>query len=448
MSILVVDDQETVREVLAMVLGGGGYSDVVTASSAQEAFEVLGLDDPAAAVSPVDLILMDVNMPELDGVEACVRLKRDPHLRDIPVIMVTGDTEVSLLTRALSSGAVDYITKPPDFDEMLARVRSAIESKWEMDRRKSAYFNDLQDKSSNLELALAQLEKKNQELEEASLAKTQILSTATHELKTPLTSIVGYVDRLLLRQDTVGPLNDRQQRYMETVRTNAHRLKNLVDDLLDISRIEAGCLVLNLGNLDVSREIEDCIKSLRTQFQEKQIKISLVSTPDSPDVIQADQLRFAQVTTNLLSNACKYSAAGTTVTVAVRRHEDAAQIDVIDEGIGVSQQDQVMLFNKFFRADNSFTREASGTGLGLYITKHLVEAHGGAIRIVSEVGQGTTFSCLWPCVAKPFQEVEPPEVESAEAEPAEAESAEAESAEAEPAEAEPAEAEGGILVGS
>ena len=399
MSILIVDDQDTVRDVLKTVLGGGGYTDIVTAESADEAFTLLGLDDPSAAVSPVDLILMDVNMPEMDGVAACARLKGDPHLRDIPVIMITGDSEVSGLTKALASGAVDYITKPPNFEEMLARVGSAIQSKWEMDRRKSAYFNDLQEKSLSLELALAELEKKNEELEQASLAKTQILSTATHELKTPLTSIVGYVDRMLLRQDTVGPLNERQQRYMETVRNNAHRLKNLVDDLLDISRIEAGCLELSLRNLDLAQEIGESIRSLRTQFQEKQIRVSFMPSPDCPTEIWADQLRFAQVISNLLSNACKYSPAGTTVTISAGRRGDAAQIEVSDQGIGISQEDQAKLFTKFFRADNSFTREASVTGLGLYITKHLVEAHGGSIWVESKEGQGTTFSCLWPSAA-------------------------------------------------
>ncbi|PKB78788.1 MAG: hypothetical protein BZY88_16640 [SAR202 cluster bacterium Io17-Chloro-G9] len=399
MSILIVDDQDNVRDVLTTVLGGGGYADVLTAGSADEAFALLGLDDPSATISPVDLILMDVNMPVLDGVEACARLKADSHLKDIPVIMITGDTEVTRLTQALSAGAVDYITKPPDFDEMLARVGSAIQSKWEMDRRKSAYFNDLEEKSLNLELALTELEKKNQELEQASLAKTQILSTATHELKPPLTSIVGYVDRMLSQQDTVGPLNERQQRYMQTVRNNAYRLKNLVDDLLDISRIEAECLELSLSNLNLAREIEDSIESLRSQFQEKQIKVSITPSPDCPGEIQADQLRFAQVIGNLLSNACKYSPAGTTVTIAARQQGGAAQIDVSDEGIGISQKDQAKLFTKFFRADNSPTREDSGTGLGLYITRHLVEAHGGSVWVVSNEGQGSTFSCLWPTVA-------------------------------------------------
>lgn len=404
MSILIVDDQDTVRDVLKRVLGRGGYTDIITAESANEAFALLGLDDPTASISAVDLILMDVNMPDLDGVEACARLKTNLHLKDIPVIMITGDTEVARLTQALSAGAVDYITKPLDFNEMLARVGAAIQSKWETDRRKSVYFNDLEEKSRNLELALTELETKNQKLEQASVAQTQILSTASHELKTPLTSIVGYVDRMLFRQDAVGPLNDRQQRYLETVRNSAYRLKSLVDDLLDISRMEAGCLEISLVNLNLAQEIGDSIKSLRTQFQEKQIRVSFVPSPDCPSEIRADKLRFAQVMSNLLSNACKYSPAGTTVTVAVRRQGDAAQIDVSDEGIGISQEDQAKLFTKFFRADNSLTREESGTGLGLYITRHLVEAHGGSIWVASKEGQGTTFSFLWPTVPAGFEE--------------------------------------------
>jgi len=395
MSILVVDDDDGFRVMLATVLSNAGHSDVVTADSAMDAFNQLGLDDPSADVSPVDLILMDINMPEIDGVEACRRLKANPRFRDVPVIMLTGYTEVTQLAIALSSGAVDYITKPPNHQEMLARVGSAMEAKWGLDRRKSAYFNDLQEKTLNLELAMAELAKKNKELEQASLAKTQILSTASHELKTPLTSIVGFVDRILLREDTVGPLNETQRGYLETVRRNAHRLKSLVDDLLDISRIEAGGLELTIMDLDVKQEIEDALHSMQTQIQEKQI---LVSTDISPDLgqIKADRLRFAQVVANLLSNACKYSPAGSKVTVAAHQEGTAVRVDVSDTGVGISKEDQTKLFTKFFRADNSYTREASGTGLGLYITKRLVEAHGGDIWVVSEEAHGTTFSCLWP----------------------------------------------------
>ena len=395
MSILIVDDYEGVRLTLEATLRRAGYTDVLTADSALDAFGKLDLDDPSAIVPPVDLVLMDIAMPGIDGVEACRRLKADSRSRDIPVIMVTAFADVNRLESALAYGAVDYITKPPNMTELLARVASALEAKWETDRRKSAYFNSLEEKNQELELAFSELEKKNRELELASLAKTQILSTASHELKTPLTSIMGFVDRILLRQNTIGPLNERQQRYLEPVQRNAYRLRSLVDDLLAISRIEAGNLELAVTDLDVAQGIEDAFQSIEPEFKEKGIQLSRNISPGiSP--INADQLRFSQVVCNLLSNAFKYSPTGSEVTVAARQEGNTVRIDVSDTGIGISRDDQAKLFTKFFRAGNSSTRSASGTGLGLFITKHLIEAHGGQIWVDSEENKGSTFSCIWP----------------------------------------------------
>tara|TARA_B100000315_G_C14573403_1_gene586759 strand:- start:510 stop:1784 length:1275 start_codon:yes stop_codon:yes gene_type:complete len=403
MSILIVHDDEGFRVMLATALSEAGHSDVVTAESAADAFDKLGLDDPSADLSPVDLILMDISLPEIDGVEPCRCLKANSRFRDLPLIMVTGSADATRLAQTLTSGEVDPTTKPPDHQDMLGWVGSAMEAKPEIDHKKVTYFLDdpdliyprLREKTVTLESTLTELGEKNKELEQVSLAKTQILSTASHELKTPLTSIVGYVDRMLLREATVGPLNETQRRYLATVRRNAHRLKSLVDDLLDISRIEAGSLELTLSDLEVKQEVGEALQSMQTQIQEKQIQ---VSTDISPDVgpIRADRLRFAQVFANLLSNACKYSPAGSKVTVAAHREGTAVRVDVSDTGVGISKEDQTKLFTKFFRVDNSYTREASGTGLGLYITKLVVEAHGGDIWVASEEAQGTTFSCLWP----------------------------------------------------
>src|SRR5918992_987131 len=269
MGILIVDDQPSIRLMLETILKGAEYTNVLTAESAREAFNLLGVDSSPSLAAGVDLVLMDISMPGIDGIEACRRIKAVSHLRDLPIIMITGLVDTNDLQLAFAAGAVDYITKPPNIDEMLARVRSALDMKREMDRRKSAYVTNLEEKNRELELAFAELERKNRELEAASLAKTQILSTATHELKTPLTSIVGYVDRILLRQDRVGPLNEKQQRYLETVQKNARRLKALVDDLLDVSRIEAGSLELALLDLDVRHEIIDAIQLMQNQINEK-----------------------------------------------------------------------------------------------------------------------------------------------------------------------------------
>jgi signal transduction histidine kinase len=198
-----------------------------------------------------------------------------------------------------------------------------------------------------------------------------------------------------MRRETVGELNQKQARYLETVQKNALRLKALVDDLLDVSRIEAGDLELNLRDLDVLREIEDTVQSMQDQISDKNIALVL-EIPANVGEIKADRLRFAQVMTNLLSNACKYSPSGSRVTIAACRHGQHIRIDISDTGIGISPADQARLFTKFFRADNTPTREQSGTGLGLYIARHLIEAHQGTIWTESAAGEGTTFHVAWP----------------------------------------------------
>ena len=390
MAILVVDDDPGVRLTLQTILVDAGYREVPTADSALAAFACLGMDSPVAGPPGVDLVLMDISMPDIDGVEACRRIKSFSQLRDIPVMMVTGLANTQELEAAFAAGAVDYIIKPPNVIEILARVRSALDLKQEMDRRRSAYVSDLEEKNRELQLAFAELEQKNRQLEEASLAKTQILATATHELKTPLTSILGYIDRLLMCQDSVGHLNEKQRRYLETVQKNAHRLKALVDDLLDVSRIEAGILQLDLLDLDVRAEIEDVLQSMNHQLGEKDIRV-LVDLPDNLGRVRADRMRFCQILSNLLSNAGKYSPPGSTVAITASERPGTVRIDVTDTGIGISPEDQCKLFTKFFRANNSPTREVSGYGLGLYITRHLVESHGGVIWAESEAGKGATF---------------------------------------------------------
>ncbi len=388
MSILVVDDLPGARLLLETTLHDAGYSEVDTVESAKDAFLRLGIDDPTSPAADVDMILMDIDMPEINGVEACRRIKAVPQFQDVPIIMVTGLADSQNLESAFAAGAVDYITKPPNPLEMLARIGSAMDLKREMDRQKTSYV-------SELELAFTELEKKNEELEEVSRAKTQILSTATHELKTPLTSIIGYIDIMLMRQDKVGPLNEKQHRYLETVQRNAHRLKSLVDDLLDVSRIEAGSLELCLADLELRHGIDDVVKCMEDQLGDKQIQVEL-NIPSELGPVRADPLRFSQVVTNLLSNACKYSPVGAKVTITAQEVGPSVQVGISDTGIGISSEDQVKLFTKFWRADNSSTREVTGTGLGLYITKHLIEAHGGEIWAESQVGKGTTFSFTWP----------------------------------------------------
>ena len=232
-------------------------------------------------------------------------------------------------------------------------------------------------------------------LERESVAKTQILSTVTHELKTPLTSIMGCVERLLVHREKVGPLNDRQQKYLKYIQEDSRILRALIDDLLDTSRLEAGNLELTLIQLDVQPEIERVVQSVQNQFAEKPIDV-VADLPKDLCPVKADGLRFTQIVANLVGNAYKYSPASSTLTITAGQTGGLIQINVADQGMGLAPEDHPRVFTKFFRADNSSTRKESGTGLGLYITKLLVEAHGGRIWFESEEGTGSTFSFTLP----------------------------------------------------
>ncbi|MFQ6029848.1 MAG: ATP-binding protein [Dehalococcoidia bacterium] len=395
MSILIVDDKLEIRVALTKVLRKSGYGKLLTAESAEDAFEQLGLDDPAVSVSGVDLILMDIEMPGINGIEACRRIKSRPRLRDIPVIMITACADTKALELAFSAGASDYLLKTSSRVEMLARVSTALESKRSLDTRKLAYLNEVEAKNRELERAFEQLAEKNRQLEEASLDKNQVLCTVTHELKTPLTSVLGYVERVVSRQQEVGPLNERQEKYLRTALRNARRLKLLVDDILDVSLMEGWKLEVNTINLEVGQEIRDVVNSLQTQFKAKGIGVTLDIPPDLVPV-QADRLRFSQIIGNLLSNASKYSPEGSRIRVSARVAAGMLQIDVADNGIGVAPEHQSQIFTKFFRVDHSSTRQTDGTGLGLFITKQLIEVHGGRIWVESAVDQGSTFSFTLP----------------------------------------------------
>ena len=365
MKVLVAEDDRVSMRMLQAVFMNSGHEVVATEDGASALAALQEEDAPKLAV-------LDWMMPEMSGVDVCRRVRQEAMSQPTYIILLTSRDKKEDIVEGLLAGANDYVTKPFDHSELWARV---MVGEWVVELQ-------------------SQLVARNEELERESVAKSQILATATHELKTPLTSIIGYVDRMLEERDRVGLLNARQEGYLETVRRNSGKLGALIDDLLDVSRIESECLELCAAELDVEQEIDDAVRSLGAQLEERRMGVIVDVPHDSR--IKADRLRFSQVLGNLLSNACKYSPAGSTATVGVTDRPPMVQIDVADTGIGISASDQAKLFTRFFRADNSATRETSGTGLGLYIAKSLVEAHGGAMWVRSEEGAGSTFSFTMP----------------------------------------------------
>ncbi len=240
------------------------------------------------------------------------------------------------------------------------------------------------------------------EAEAANQAKTEFVSFIAHELRLPLTSIRGYAELILA--GAAGETTEQQANFLNIIRSNIERMVVLISDLADISRIESGHLKLEFKPLALSEIIAEVLKSLSRQIEEKQQALS-IHIPDTLPQVWGDPTRLAQVLTNLVSNAYKYTPIGGQITISAEFNPEShyceealpvVRISVQDTGLGISQEDQRKIFGKFFRAADEQARAAPGTGLGLNITKYLVEAHGGCIWFESEFRQGTTFHFTIP----------------------------------------------------
>jgi signal transduction histidine kinase len=242
----------------------------------------------------------------------------------------------------------------------------------------------------------------------ANDAKSKFVSIVTHELKLPMTSIKGYAD--LLRQGMVGPVNEQQAQFLNVIRTNVERMAVLVSDLSDISRIETGRLKIDIDSVPVALVVEEALVGLKAQLDAKGQTVEL-KIPASLPKVRSDKSRLIQILTNLISNAHKYSPPGSAIVIAAETTmalpptvlaktgllpQPFVRLSVIDHGYGISTEDQARLFSQFFRSDDPNIREQQGWGLGLHITRRLVELLGGEIKAQSELGRGSTFAFIVP----------------------------------------------------
>jgi signal transduction histidine kinase len=245
-------------------------------------------------------------------------------------------------------------------------------------------------------LLFRQLEVRAQELAEANRLRSQFLATVSHELRTPMNSIIGFSETLL--DGLYGELNERQTVRLDRIRYNAYSLLALINDLLDLSKIDAGRMTMQSEAVSVADALAAAAQTVEPQAAAKGLSLSL-DIPGNLPYVQADAERVHQVIVNLLSNAIKFTHEGSVMITACQSERNGRSVieaTVADTGIGISKADQAIIFDEFRQVDGSSTRAYSGTGLGLAITRKLIEMMGGVVWVESEVGQGSKFSFALP----------------------------------------------------
>jgi len=402
-NILVVDDRDENLIAVEAVLSDPGYR-LVRARSGREALKEV-LDQDFA------LILLDVVMPGVDGYETATLIRERPRSSKTPIIFLTAnDWGAQHVFRGYTVGAVDYLVKPVPADVLRSKVAVFVElfnrqeslrvAQEELERTIAERTRELADTNVALSAEIeervkiekerVQLLRREQaarlEAERANRLKDEFLATLSHELRTPLNAIMGWAH--VLGQSSHD--RDTVARASTVIRQNASAQSQLIDDILDVSRIIGGRLQLDTQLVTLKSVIEDAIDSLMPAAAAKSIQV--VRTLD-PDInVIGDRDRLQQVVWNLVSNAFKFTPKGGRVEVRLSEVEGDAQIEVVDTGIGISAEFLPFVFDRFRQADSSMSRRHSGLGLGMAIVRHLIELHGGTVSVESPgENQGTTF---------------------------------------------------------
>ena len=409
--ILAVDDSVSYRHRLADALKGEGY-DVMLARSGEKALELLG-------EQPFDCVLLDLLMPGLGGEETCRRIKSAPAIRDTPLVMLTALENHETIVRLLGAGADDFIAKSSDIEVLKARVRAQIRRKQledesrhireqllrnEREAAEARVSEELRAQSEKLAASQVELTLRNEELARASRLKSDFLASMSHELRTPLNAVVGFSE-LLLAGD-YGSLAPQQQPVVQDVLAAGHQLLTLINDVLDLSKIEAGRIEVHRLRVDIAEPVDEACNLLANAARKR--AITLVTDISAGRLFaNADPDRLRQVLVNLVSNAVKFTPDGGTVTLDASLVADHVRVTVTDTGIGIAPADAPKLFAPFSQLDSGYTRRFAGTGLGLSICKKLVELMGGEIGFTSEPGKGSIFFFTLP--AAPARQTNAPQ---------------------------------------
>jgi len=348
--VLVVDDAPDNVLLVQSILEEEGY-DIITAETGRDALAAID-------ASPPDLILLDVMMPGMDGFEVTKRVRARPDLPFIPILLITAYDQPSVV-QGLDTGADDFIRKPVEVDELLARVLSLLRPKHSVDER-----------------------------DEIARQRADFVSRLTHDLRTPLVA----ADRMLglFQQEALGPLAPEMREAIDIMARSNRNLLDMVNTLLEVYRYEAGRKTLSFTEVDLRALLDEVMAELRPLAEEKQLTLAQHCEVEAV-VVRGDRLELRRVLTNLIGNAIKFTDTGS-VTARLSASEHAAVVTIRDTGPGIAADERATVFERFRHGKH----RNSGSGLGLHLSRRILDQHDGTIALDSEVGEGSCFTVQLP----------------------------------------------------
>lgn len=423
MKILIAEDEPISRRILDATLVEWGY-EVVSAGNGAEAWDALQAEDAPR------LAILDWMMPEMDGIDV-LRMVRSVPSSDPPYIILLTSMEGSQnIVNALETGANDYVNKPFNRDELWARIRVG-ERMVELQNKLLRYNENLE---REVEERTADLLKAKDEAEAGTRIKTEFIANMSHEVRTPLNAIIGFSE--MLRDGISGELNEQQKEYVNDIAESGKRLLELIFNVLDYAETEAGRSKLKTGNISVSDLLNACISMVKEKAGRQGVSLELEIVSGADTEIEADEKKLTQAICNLLDNAVKFTPDGGSVFVRARLWSstkgqvssvekphpeptltkggieggvvselatcnlqldgDFFEISVTDTGIGIKPDDMPRLFMPFQQLEVVYTKKYKGTGLGLVLSRKLIELHGGKLWVESEYGKGTMVIFVIP----------------------------------------------------
>lgn len=408
--ILIVDDEESVAITMQAILEMDGH-DVATAASVGDATRLV-------RSSEYDLVLSDLRLDDGDGLQIVAEAHR--LWPESVCIILTGYASLDSAVKALREGAYDYLVKPCDVEELRLTVQRGLERRrlgkqlrervQELEAANTTIQQLNRDLQRRVDEATAELRAQYERLQELDRLKTQFMSVASHELKTPVTAMSGFLQvalrRIKKRLDAGHPdpkdwavEQNAITEQLVIVQRQTTKLARLIDELLDVSRIQSGRIEFRYDEMDLQHLAVEVAERMQTTTTAHTIRVE----GSGPVGLAADRDHIEQVLNNLIANAMKYSPDGGDIFVRVAEEDGNAALSVQDSGIGIPAEELEAVFGLFYRSPDRRARDVGGMGLGLYISKEIVDRHGGRIWARSELGQGTAFEVRLPRKARSAQ---------------------------------------------